>query len=74
MSMSQILLFFGGEDGLDIVRELIKEAKEAGYIAAIIEIGYNQKEALSKFLKDKVKSFEFFKDLGGRVRGVEVFF
>ncbi len=68
------IAFFGGEDGLDIIKRLIKEAKEAGYIAAIIEIGYKQKEALSRFLKNKVESFEFFKDLGGRIRGVEVLF
>ncbi|MEO1958312.1 MAG: HemK/PrmC family methyltransferase [Nautiliaceae bacterium] len=68
------IAFFGGEDGLDIVRELIKEAKKAAYKGAIIEIGYNQKDILSKFLKDKVKEFEFFKDLGGRIRGVEVLF
>jgi len=68
------LAFYGGEDGLDIVKELIIQAKKLRYKAAVIEIGYNQKELLSKFLKEKVKEFEFFKDLGGRVRGVEIIF
>ena len=68
------IAFFGGEDGLDIVRELIKEAKKAEYKGAVIEIGYNQQEKLSKFLEDKVKSFEFFKDLAENIRGVEIIF
>ncbi|AZV46410.1 peptide chain release factor N(5)-glutamine methyltransferase [Nautilia sp. PV-1] len=68
------LAFFGGDDGLDIVKELILKAKDLKYKAAVIEIGYNQKELLSGFLKDKVESFEFFNDLAGNVRGVEIIF
>jgi release factor glutamine methyltransferase len=68
------IAFFGGNDGLDIVKKLITEAKDLGYKAAVIEIGYNQKENLSKFLKDKAKEFEFFKDLAGNIRGVEIRF
>ena len=68
------LAFYGGDDGLDIVKELILKAKKLKYKAAVIEIGYNQKELLSGFLKDKVESFEFFNDLVGNVRGVEIIF
>ena len=68
------LAFYGGDDGLDIVKKLIIQAISLKYKAAVIEIGYNQKEKLSAFLKDKVKSFEFFEDLAGNVRGVEIIF
>jgi len=69
------LAFFGGDDGLDIVREIILKAKNLGYKAAVIEIGYNQKEKLKEFLeKEKIKNFEFFKDLAGNIRGVEIIF
>jgi release factor glutamine methyltransferase len=68
------LAFYGGDDGLDIVKKLILKAKELKYKAAVIEIGYNQKEKLSEFLKGKVKKFEFFNDLAGNVRGVEIIF
>ena len=66
------LAFYGGDDGLDIVKKLIIQAINLKYKAAVIEIGYNQKEKLSAFLKGKVKSFEFFEDLAGNVRGVEI--
>jgi len=69
------LAFFGGNDGLDIVRKIILKAKNLGYKAAVIEIGYNQKERLKEFLKkEKIKNFEFFKDLAGNIRGVEIIF
>ncbi|NPA87430.1 MAG: peptide chain release factor N(5)-glutamine methyltransferase [Epsilonproteobacteria bacterium] len=68
------LAFYGGDDGLDIVKELINKAKKLKYKACVIEIGYNQKELLSKFLKDKTERFEFFNDLAGNVRGVEIIF
>jgi len=68
------LAFYGGDDGLNIVKKLITQAISLKYKAAVIEIGYNQKELLKEFLKGKVKSFEFFKDLAGNVRGVEIIF
>jgi release factor glutamine methyltransferase len=66
------LAFYGGDDGLDIVKKLIIKAKDLGYKAAVIEIGYNQKELLSVFLEERVRSFEFFNDLSGNVRGIEI--
>jgi len=68
------IAFYGGDDGLDIVKKIVLKAKKLEYKYAIIEIGYNQKESLSKFLKDKVNNFEFFNDLAGNVRGVEIIF
>lgn len=68
------IAFFGGEDGLDIVRDIIKKALKFEINHLILEIGYNQKETLSKFLDNFNCKYEFFKDLGGRIRGVEIKF
>ena len=68
------IAFFAGDDGLDIVKEIILRAKDLGYKIAVIEIGYNQKESLSEFLTNNVKKFDFFSDLAGNVRGVEIIF
>jgi len=69
------LAFFGGDDGLKIVRKIILKAKNLDFKAAVIEIGYNQKEKLKEFLeKEKIRNFEFFKDLAGNIRGVEILF
>ncbi len=66
--------FFGGDDGLDIVRKIIKEALKFEIKHLILEIGYNQKKPLSEFLDNFNCKYEFFKDLGGRIRGVEILF
>jgi len=67
------IAFFGGDDGLDIVKKIILKAKNFNYKVAIIEIGYNQKEKLKKFLeKEGIKNYQFFKDLAGNIRGVEI--
>jgi release factor glutamine methyltransferase len=67
--------FYGGNDGLDIVKKIILKAKNLGFIAAVIEIGYNQKEKLTEFLKENdINNFEFFKDLAGNIRGIEIKF
>ena len=68
------LAFFGGDDGLDIVKRIIKKAINLKIKNVIIEIGYNQKETLSRFLNNFDCKYQFFKDLGGRIRGVEILF
>jgi release factor glutamine methyltransferase len=69
------IAFFGGDDGLDIVKKIILKAKKLDFIAAVIEIGYNQKESLTKFLKEQnINNYQFFRDLGGNIRGVEIKF
>jgi len=68
------IAFYGGEDGLDIVKKIILKAKNVNYKAAVIEIGYNQKEILSEFLEKEKLKYEFFKDLAGNIRGVEIYF
>ena len=68
------IAFYGGVDGLDIIKKIIKKAVNLDIKNIILEIGYNQKESLSKFLEDFKCRYEFFNDLGGRVRGVEILF
>ena len=67
------IAFFGGEDGLDFVKKIILKAKDLNYKACVIEIGFNQKKSVDKFLKTiGIKNYEFFNDLAGNVRGVEI--
>jgi len=59
---------FGGKDGLDVVRKLIKEAAEklqkSGIIA--LEVGEGQSEAVSSLLEEHgFTKVERFKDLSG---------
>ena len=68
------IAFYGGKDGLDIVRKIILKAKNLSYKAAIIEIGYNQKEILTEFLEKEKLKYKFFKDLAGNIRGVLISF
>ena len=59
----------GGKDGLDFYRRIISEAARyldrGGYL--IIEIGFGQKEAISKIIKDygELKLLEVKKDFSG---------
>ncbi|GAX87487.1 release factor glutamine methyltransferase [Lebetimonas natsushimae] len=65
--------FYGGVDGLDIVKKIILKAKKMNFKALVLEIGYNQQLLLTKFLKEQnINNFEFFKDLAGNIRGVEI--
>ena len=68
------IAFYGGVDGLDIVRKIILKAKNLNYKAAVIEIGYNQKEILSNFLNELDIKYQFFNDLANNLRGVEIIF
>ncbi len=68
------LAFYGGADGLDFVRQIIKKARDLEYKTAVIEIGYNQKEISSEFLNSFKCDYQFFNDLSGNIRGVIVDF
>ena len=64
----------GGEDGLDLIREITSQApehlKSGGYL--LMEIGYNQGSAVKAlFKKADFEEVEVKKDLGGRDRVVK---
>jgi len=65
------IALYGGQDGLNVYGRLLKQIKnlknKPKYF--LFEIGHNQVEILSKFMKDLgFKDFEFKKDLAGRDR------
>ncbi|MBQ8451996.1 MAG: peptide chain release factor N(5)-glutamine methyltransferase [Clostridia bacterium] len=67
-----ILALDGGSDGLDFYRKIIADAKshlnENGMI--FFEIGYNQKNSVSKLLEDDFCEIKCLKDYGGNDRVV----
>lgn len=60
----------GGEDGLDFYRRLLDvcpaHIKKGG--ALLLEIGYDQKEALAALCSERALACEFFRDFGGNDR------
>ena len=62
----------GGKDGLDFYRIFSEQSplflKPSGYLC--LEIGYQQKEEVSKLLKNYFKNIKIFQDYGGRDRVV----
>lgn len=64
---------FGGKDGLDVYREIIKLVSNYSNVWLVCEIGYNQKAALEALLKG-AKHIHFFKDLSGLDRGFSAYF
>lgn len=61
---------FGGEIGDEIIKELLDEALKREINFFTCEIGYDQKDKIAAYLKDKpYKSLDFYKDLSGFDRG-----
>jgi len=66
---------FGGRVGDELLKQIILDvkAKRGKYLAC--EMGYDQKVAISTFVKDVgVKSIQFYKDLAGLDRGFVIEF
>ena len=65
----------GGKDGLDFYRRLLevcpRHIKKGG--ALLMEIGYDQREALTALCRAYGFSFEFYRDFGGNDRVCAVF-
>lgn len=68
------MAFLGGEDGLDFYRELAKEArtllKPSGKV--VLEIGWQQGEAVETLFRQQGFDTQVFQDFGGRDRVVLV--
>ncbi len=61
---------FSGDDGTDMLKELVLIAKERGITKLCCEMGYDQKNAMSEFLKaQNARFYEFYQDLSGFDRG-----
>ena len=61
---------FGGRVGDELLKQIILDAKERKIPYLACEMGYDQKEPLTSFVKEiGVKSIQFYKDLAGFDRG-----
>jgi release factor glutamine methyltransferase len=61
---------FGGFDGLALIKKIIDITIEKNIFILICEIGYNQKNKIIEFVKNKkYKTIQFYKDLSGLDRG-----
>lgn len=74
MSREPQMAFLGGEDGLDFYRELAREArsllKPSGKV--VLEIGWQQGEAVEALFRQQGFDTQVFQDFGGRDRVVLV--
>jgi len=61
---------FGGENGDEILLDIVKLAKKRKVIFLACEMGYDQKEKMTNILiQEKFKNFYFYKDLAMLERG-----
>lgn len=66
---------FAEDNGLEIIKKLIDVAIEKEVKYLVCEIGYDQREAIEEYLKDKsIDSIEFYKDLASFDRGFVISF
>jgi release factor glutamine methyltransferase len=61
---------FGGEEGDEMLKDIILLAKKLGVLALACEMGYDQKESLENFFKENnITNYSFYQDLSGLDRG-----
>lgn len=60
---------FGGDVGDELIKKLIHQASQRGIKLLVCEIGFDQKQSLSKALKQAGYEAEFYQDLAGFERG-----
>ena len=66
---------FGGKVGDEMLKEIVKLAKNKNAKHLICEMGYDQKEGLEEFFKmQEIEDFSFYKDLAGLDRGFVINF
>ncbi|MDR2789977.1 MAG: peptide chain release factor N(5)-glutamine methyltransferase [Campylobacteraceae bacterium] len=64
------IALFGGEQGDEILKEIVLLAKKLGVLALACEMGYDQKESMKSFFEDNsIKNYCFYRDLSGLDRG-----
>ncbi|MDR0579056.1 MAG: peptide chain release factor N(5)-glutamine methyltransferase [Campylobacteraceae bacterium] len=61
---------FGGEQGDEMLKDIILLAKKLNVLALACEMGYDQKESIKSFFEDnKIANYSFYQDLSGLDRG-----
>ncbi|MDR1285357.1 MAG: peptide chain release factor N(5)-glutamine methyltransferase [Campylobacteraceae bacterium] len=61
---------FGGEQGDEILKDIVLLAKKLNVLALACEMGYDQKYSLENFFKNnEIKNYSFYQDLSGLDRG-----
>jgi release factor glutamine methyltransferase len=66
---------FGGRVGDELLKQIILDVKQKGIKWLACEMGYDQKEPISEFVKQLgVQSIKFYKDLAGFDRGFVIEF
>ena len=66
---------FGGRIGDELLRQIILDVKDKGVKWLACEMGYDQKEPITSFVKEiGVESLKFYKDLAGFDRGFVIQF
>jgi release factor glutamine methyltransferase len=61
---------FGGEQGDEILKNIVLLAKKLNVSVLACEMGYDQKESMRSFFEDnKIETYSFYQDLSGLYRG-----
>jgi len=68
------IALYGGNDGMDIIRKFLNEAKDYLKEKGIIYMEFDpeQKNWIEEIIKDKYSKFEFFKDKYNKYRFVKI--
>ena len=68
------IALYGGNDGMDIIRKFLNEAKDYLKEKGIIYMEFDpgQKELIEEIIKEKYSKFEFFKDKYNKYRVVKI--
>ncbi len=66
---------FGGQEGDELLKNIIKETSDAKIEYLLCEMGYDQKTSLENYLKSfNIKEYSFYKDYEKFDRGFTVKF
>ena len=68
---------FGGEVGDELLKDIILQTKQRDIPRVLCEMGYDQKQPLTTFVKEHIKSYkklEFYQDYDKLDRGFELIY